>query len=302
MRPSRSLHSLLVPLAILSFHAPAKAGVGVSLSISVGVPPPPLPVYAQPACPDGGYLWTPGYWAYGPDGWFWVPGAWVLPPEPGFLWTPGYWGWSDGVYLFHAGYWGPHVGFYGGINYGCGYGGSGYQGGYWRGDRFYYNRAVNNVTNARVTNVYMRNVDRGPATRVSFNGGAGGIAARPTQEERNIGSERHAEPTAAQRRHVDAAGQDRQLLASVNRGRPPARGGAPSMSPTRGREEDSPRADRPVFRGAPERPMRENPAQRPHPEPQQAFRPTQRPERQAPQTRERPPREREDRGHEDHGR
>ena len=26
----------------------------------------------------------------------------------------------------NAGYWGPHVGFYGGINYGYGYGGVGY--------------------------------------------------------------------------------------------------------------------------------------------------------------------------------
>ena len=27
--------------------------------------------------------------------------------------------------LWHAGYWGPHVGFYGGVNYGYGYGGVG---------------------------------------------------------------------------------------------------------------------------------------------------------------------------------
>jgi hypothetical protein len=29
--------------------------------------------------------------------------------------TPGYWGWSDGVYVYHEGYWGPEIGFYGGV-------------------------------------------------------------------------------------------------------------------------------------------------------------------------------------------
>jgi hypothetical protein len=52
----------------------------------------------------------------------------VLIPEPGFLWTPGYWGWGDGAFIFHEGYWGPHIGFYGGINYGFGYVGFGYEG------------------------------------------------------------------------------------------------------------------------------------------------------------------------------
>src|ERR1700727_2487320 len=28
--------------------------------------PPPLPDYEQPPCPEDGYLWTAGYWAYAP--------------------------------------------------------------------------------------------------------------------------------------------------------------------------------------------------------------------------------------------
>ena len=28
-------------------------------------PPPPLPDYEQPQAPGDGYLWTPGYWAWG---------------------------------------------------------------------------------------------------------------------------------------------------------------------------------------------------------------------------------------------
>jgi hypothetical protein len=43
------------------------------------------------------------------------------PPQVGYLWTPGWWGWGNGGYFFHEGFWGPTVGFYGGINYGFGY-------------------------------------------------------------------------------------------------------------------------------------------------------------------------------------
>jgi hypothetical protein len=55
----------------------------------------------------------------------------VMVPQVGFLWTPGDWGWGNGMYVFNEGYSVPHVGFYGGINYGYGYTGEGYQGGRW---------------------------------------------------------------------------------------------------------------------------------------------------------------------------
>ncbi len=125
--------ALLIALPAVSF---------AQVNVSITVAPPALPIYAQPACPTEGYLWTPGYWAYGPAGYFWVPGVWVAPPQLGFLWTPGYWGFASGIYRWHAGYWGPHVGFYGGINYGFGYGGVGFYGGRWEGGVFRYNTAV----------------------------------------------------------------------------------------------------------------------------------------------------------------
>ena len=90
-------------------------------------------------------MWTPGYWAYGDDGYYWVPGAWVPAPYEGALWTPGYWGWASGLYVWHRGYWGPHVGYYGGVNYGFGYMGVGFAGGVWRGGVFAYNTAVVHV-------------------------------------------------------------------------------------------------------------------------------------------------------------
>src|SRR5271155_4006072 len=139
-RPTRSVNTmrfvrsiLWIFLALLILGLPAVSQAQVAVGISVHVGPPALPVYAQPEIPAPGYLWTPGYWAYGPGGYYWVPGTWVEPPSVGLLWTPGYWGWGSGVYLWHGGYWGPHVGFYGGINYGYGYTGVGFAGGYWRG-------------------------------------------------------------------------------------------------------------------------------------------------------------------------
>jgi len=112
MRSIRSVLSLLFTLVLfalvtLAMPYPSFAQFGVLISIV----PPELPVYEQPVIPGPGYLWTPGYWAWSPEngGYYWVPGN-------TFIWNPGYWG--------------PHIGFYGGVNYGFGYTGSGYEGGY----------------------------------------------------------------------------------------------------------------------------------------------------------------------------
>ena len=118
----------LTALATMGAPVPAAAQVGIDISVTTA--PPPLPEYDQPPLPGDGYIWTPGYWAYGDYGYYWVPGTWVQPPTVGLLWTPGYWGFNGGRYIFNAGYWGPQVGFYGGIDYGFGYTGLGYEGGY----------------------------------------------------------------------------------------------------------------------------------------------------------------------------
>lgn len=54
------------------------------------------------------------------------------------LWTPPYWGWTAGACVFHEGYWGRSVGYYGGVNYGYGDGGNGYEGGRWEDGHFAY--------------------------------------------------------------------------------------------------------------------------------------------------------------------
>lgn len=220
MRIVSIMRSLLFALVLVLVSTPSFA----QISIFVRFGPPALPVYEQPLCPGEGYVWTPGFWAYDPnfDDYYWVPGTWVLAPQVGYLWTPGYWAWGPNGFFFNQGYWGPVVGFYGGIYYGFGYFGHGYEGGRWDHDRFYYNRSVNNINVTNIHNVYNTTViNNTNVNRVSYNGGDGGITARPNQREEAAARERHIPPVAAQTQHVEYARADQQLRASVNQGKPP---------------------------------------------------------------------------------
>jgi len=214
---------LLIAAAVgCAFAAPTTAYADVSVGVSVNIGPPPLPYYPQPFCPGPGYIWTPGYWAYGPYGYYWVPGTWVLAPAVGLLWTPGYWGWRGGYYWWHPGYWGPHVGFYGGVHYGYGYVGVGYVGGYWRGNAFYYNRAISHVNVTYVHNTYDQAVpnDTANVSRVSYNGGAGGTTAVASKEEIAYADERHMPATSAQVNHEHVAMNNPAQRYSANSGHP----------------------------------------------------------------------------------
>jgi hypothetical protein len=210
-------------LAFLLSLVPASSFAGVLISVNIA--PPVMPVYEQPPCPEPGWMWTPGYWAYGPEGYYWVPGSWVPAPYEGALWTPPYWGWSSGLYIFHPGYWGHHVGYYGGINYGFGYMGVGFAGGYWRGHDFLYNTAVVRVNNVHIRNVYVdrRIVERNTIVnerRVSFNGGRDGIRHDMRPEEREAMRDRHMSETSMQMHHMEAARKDRSFYARNNGGHP----------------------------------------------------------------------------------
>jgi hypothetical protein len=194
------------------------AGPAEDIDMRAADAPPPLLTEEQPACAEDGDLWTPGYWAWG-GGYYWVPGAWIPPPRVGMLWTPGYWGYAGAIYVFHAGYWGPHVGFYGGINYGFGYPGVGFAGGRWVGNSFAYNRSVNNVDVRVIHNSYsetvVNNVSR---NTVSYNGGPGGIAAGSTAQERAAAAEPHFPSTARQRQISQQAAGNPALMARANDG------------------------------------------------------------------------------------
>lgn len=228
MRRLRSgIAALLIgswPLSALvspAFAQTCACAPGGGYVIQADEPPPALPEYDQPPLPAPGYYWTPGYWAWNNYDYYWVPGVWVEPPQPGLLWTPGYWAFVGGVYAFRPGYWGPHVGFYGGIDYGFGYTGAGYFGGRWDNGRYFYNSAVNNLGPDHVTNVYNQTiVNSTTANRVSFNGGAGGAAAKPTNEELLAEKEAHVQPTRLQVDQARASSMRGEQFMSTNRGRP----------------------------------------------------------------------------------
>ena len=211
-------------IAALPLSAPAQVSVGVGVGFNIGIPPPALPYYAQPPAPYPNYQWIPGYWAWGQAGYYWVPGTWVAPPTVGVYWTPGYWGYNNGYYGFNNGYWGATVGFYGGINYGYGYPGTGFYGGAWSGGAYRYNTAVTNVNRTVIHNTYNKTVINknvcNNCKNVSYNGGHGGINARPTPAQ--LDARRHGRPpTTDQRNQARIASQDRNLYANVNKGKPP---------------------------------------------------------------------------------
>ena len=300
------LLALLLPLTPAS---QARAGG----FISVGFAPPVMPVYVQPPCPAPNLMWTPGYWAYDYDsgGYYWVPGAWVPAPYEGALWTPPFWGWSGGVYVFHRGYWGPHVGYYGGVNYGFGYMGVGFAGGVWHGGVFAYNTAVVHVNETVVRNVYVDRtiVERNTIVnyrRVAYAGGPGGIEHQPSPEERQAMQERHLAPTQYQQQHIEQARTDRSSFFNANHGHPQTMAVAHPLpaahyqtpAASAGARMGANPGGRGEYRPAPE--SRPGPEGRPGPEshtaPHQAARPAQGEQHQSEQHQQpRPPKEREPR-------
>jgi hypothetical protein len=195
---------IFVVTVLFSLQGMMKTDAQVVISTQIVIAPPALQVYAQPMCPNEGYLWTPGYWAYGTNGYFWVPGMWISPPQVGFLWTPGYWGYDNSNYLWHGGYWGANIGFYGGINYGYGYGGSGFYGGRWDGGTFRYNTAVCHVGSSFHNTYVDKTVIVNNNNHTSFNG-KGGITAQPNAAEQSAMKETHIQPTSAQQTHESSA-------------------------------------------------------------------------------------------------
>jgi hypothetical protein len=215
----------LVAVVMIFSAMPQRSDAAVFVGISVDIAPPALPVYVQPPAPYPNAIWQPGYWAWGPYGYYWVPGTWIAAPQVGYLWTPGYWGWGGGFYVWHPGYWATHVGFYGGINYGFGYFGSGFVGGGWFGGVFRYNTAVVNVNTTVIRNVYYNrtvvvNNYNTNVTRVSYNGGTGGVRAFATAQENAIAAGPHLGMTTEQQDHLQLAQQNRNNLSSVNGGHP----------------------------------------------------------------------------------
>ena len=156
--------------------------------------PPPLPDYDQPRDPGGNSRWTPGAWYYNSvqADYYWVPGVWVTPPHAE-VWTPPYWEYDNPRrYQWHHGYWGPRIGFYGGIDYGFGYSGTG------------YDRSSSKSSNP-----------------TSCNGGPGRVQKKPTRAEAAANRDKHFAALDAQIHLARDAKKNREQYSKANHGRPP---------------------------------------------------------------------------------
>jgi len=215
-----------IVLALLLSLFPLRSFAGAIISVSLM--PPPLPAYDQPPCPDQNLVWVPGYWAWNQRSYYWVPGAWVEPPFAGAMWTPGHWNWSHHpftLYTWLGGYWSFHVGYYGGVNYGYGYGGYGYSGGVWHGSLFAYNLEIVRVDNRWVRETFRDPglVDRGYIERENhsgFNGGPGGVNYHISPEEQAVEHEKHWEPTGFQQQYESRFRDDQAYWYNTNHGQP----------------------------------------------------------------------------------
>jgi hypothetical protein len=224
-------------------------GAWAQVSLSIAIAPPPLLLYAQPPVPAEGYIWMPGYWSWSAldRGYYWVPGTWVLAPNDGDLWTPGFWAFEESGYFWHIGYWGPRVGFYGGINYGYGYFGSGYQGGRWDHGAFRYNRAISNVDPRVVHNVYNAPAVNGTrSSRVSFSGGMAGTKARPEPVRREGPSGRRPEnePQRPERQAAPQVRPEEPRAPRVQQARPEPEHQGPTGHQGQPQGEGQPRKER----------------------------------------------------------
>ncbi len=177
------------------------------MSRSISFAPPELPVYEQPVLPGDGYildarllglcrrrrlLLGAGRLGHGSRTWSAMDAGLLgmgrqricllqrlLGPAGRFLWWRQLWIW---IY------------------------GDGYQGGRWQNGQFFYNRSVSNVNVTNIHNVYNTTVINSTTiNRVSYNGGSGGISARPTAQEETVAHEEHIPPVAAQTQREQAA-------------------------------------------------------------------------------------------------
>jgi len=78
------------------------------------------------------------------------------------------------------------------------------------------------VNTTVIHNTYVNNtvINRTTVNNVSYNGGTGGVTARPSSAELAAEHEHHVAPTSVQTQHEHTARSDRSMLASENHGRP----------------------------------------------------------------------------------
>ena len=148
-------------LALVLLLGPHTSQAFVNIGVSINVAPPELPVYEQPPVPGPGYLWTPGYWAWGP-----TPVAITGCPAPGWKHRRraicGLRGIGVGTTASTSGMAaiGARTSAFTAASITASVtAATAYEGGYWDHGAFRYNSAYNNIhDNTHITNVYNKTV------------------------------------------------------------------------------------------------------------------------------------------------
>jgi hypothetical protein len=80
---------------------------------------------------------------------------------------------------------------------------------------------VSNINITNIHNVYNTTVvNNVTVNHISYNGGNGGVVARPSPEQEEMAQQHHVAPQPAQVRHLQMARANPQLRAEVNHGKP----------------------------------------------------------------------------------
>jgi WXXGXW repeat (2 copies) len=100
----RSILRLFGLAALIVLIASSRAHAGARVFLQIG-PPAPLAVVAPVAPAPYGYVWQPGYYAWGGAAYRWVPGVWSRPPFSRAAWVAPRWGYGPRGWSFARGYW-----------------------------------------------------------------------------------------------------------------------------------------------------------------------------------------------------
>jgi hypothetical protein len=122
-------------IALAAAYAPLPS-MAQNVELYIGSAPP-APLYERAPAVRRGYVWSPGYWAWGGHRHQWVPGSYIV-ERPGYVYAPPVWQQRGGRWYMQQGGWNPRNDGYGYGRQGFydGRGHDGYRDGHgYRGDR-----------------------------------------------------------------------------------------------------------------------------------------------------------------------
>jgi hypothetical protein len=91
--------------ALIALIAGSTAYAGAHVFLQIGPPAPVAVVAPVPPLAPYGYVWQPGYYAWGGAAYRWVPGVWARTPFARAAWVSPRWMYERRGWFFARGYW-----------------------------------------------------------------------------------------------------------------------------------------------------------------------------------------------------